>query len=187
MWAYHYATYLKLKGRQPRLQRKLLSVSYRSLAFTKFITFPQKLGPAIMALYWLAKMWKDVDEKPVGRFWLAWCTVLLSALLTLQVKFCDDVFPICNHVRYKLYGGVKPSRRGPVMTLLLRVFGRDGKRRATEERGLGSTDSSEKTRSGSDASRTRQFKIMDPAESSWSVNEAANELEHGESRARSIA
>lgn len=49
-----------------------------------------------MTLVWLAKMWNDVKGSADGRFWLTWATLLVSTLLLLQIKFCDDIFPICK-------------------------------------------------------------------------------------------
>lgn len=96
MICYHLSTYLKTQNHRPGLQRSLLRASWRLLKFTEVITFPQKIVPAGMALYWLARMWHDIDSTTDGRFWLGWATSLISVLLLLQVKFCDDVFPICN-------------------------------------------------------------------------------------------
>jgi hypothetical protein len=96
MACYHLATLLARQNYRPDHQRRLLRISLYSLRLTRIITYPQKLIPAVMALVWLAKMWDDVKGSADGRFWLAWATMLISSLLLLQVKFCDDVFPICN-------------------------------------------------------------------------------------------
>ena len=43
----------------------------------QLITYPQKLGPAALALYWLGRMWRDLDHLPWGQAWIAICTVSL--------------------------------------------------------------------------------------------------------------
>lgn len=39
-------------------------------------------------------VWDDIDSMPWGRAWIGICTSFVTLLLTLQVKFCDDVFPL---------------------------------------------------------------------------------------------
>ncbi|GAA6037025.1 hypothetical protein JCM8097_005514 [Rhodosporidiobolus ruineniae] len=124
MVAYHAYTYLRVQNHRPALQARLLKWAYALLWFTKWITFPQKLVPAAFSLYWLGRMWNDIDPMIWGRAWLGFSTAVIALLLVLQVKFCDDVFPLCNYIGYKLHGGPLPSRRGPVMRLLCLPFSR---------------------------------------------------------------
>ncbi|KAM0787048.1 hypothetical protein ACM66B_006313 [Microbotryomycetes sp. NB124-2] len=138
MVCYHAATFLRLQGSKEQLQRTLLKWCYRSLVLTKWITYPQKIAPAILALYWLGRMWNDIDHVSEGRFWIGWCLTLLVTLLLLQIKFCDDVWPLTAHVRAKLYppstDGPTLSRTGPVMTILLKRFSQ-GRERGGGARG----------------------------------------------------
>ncbi|GAA5926640.1 hypothetical protein JCM10213_002408 [Rhodosporidiobolus nylandii] len=122
MVCYHISTYLRLQNHRPSLQKRLLKATWLLLSFTKVITFPQKIAPALFALYWLGRMWRSIDEMAWGRAWLGWSTIIISLLLLLQIKFCDDVFPLADHIGHKLHGGLKPSRFGPVMSLLSRPF-----------------------------------------------------------------
>ncbi|GAA6037021.1 hypothetical protein JCM8097_005512 [Rhodosporidiobolus ruineniae] len=124
MVLYHCSTYLRVQNHRPVLQKRLLKAAWVLLSFTKVITFPQKLVPAALSLYWLGRMWTSIDELAWGRAWLGFSTIIITLLLLVQVKFCDDVFPLCNHIGHKLYGGPRPSRKGPVMTLLTLPFGR---------------------------------------------------------------
>lgn len=39
-------------------------------------------------------MWHEIDAVAWGRAWIVWCTVILGLLLTIQVKFADDAFPL---------------------------------------------------------------------------------------------
>lgn len=96
MALFHSASFLKLQNHLPHRQRSLLKASWRVLTFTKFITFPQKIVPAVLCLTVLGGMWRDIDGSVYGRWWLGWSTIFISILFSLQVKFCDDVFPICN-------------------------------------------------------------------------------------------
>ncbi|BGP46288.1 hypothetical protein JCM10450v2_002130 [Rhodotorula kratochvilovae] len=116
MVAYHYYNYLRVQDYRPQLQQRLLRITYKLLRFTRWITFPQKLAPCAFAVYWLARMWNEIDDKAWGRAWIVWCTMILSLLMVLQVVFCDDV------IGHKLHGGPLPPRRGPVMRTLGRVF-----------------------------------------------------------------
>ncbi|BGP38190.1 hypothetical protein JCM10449v2_002119 [Rhodotorula kratochvilovae] len=115
MTLYHLITYFKLQDHRPALQDKLMRVSHKLLVFTKRITWVQKMGPAAFALYWLGRMWTEIDGMGWGRAWLGWSTTIIVLLLLLQVKFCDDV------VGYKIHGGPVPSRVGPVMRILRRL------------------------------------------------------------------
>ncbi|KAG0659493.1 hypothetical protein C6P46_005130 [Rhodotorula mucilaginosa] len=118
MVAWHMSTYLRLQDYRPNLQRRLLKAAYRLMTVSKVITFPQKFAPAGFALYWLARMWPNIDGTPWGRTWIVWCTLILVLLLIIQVKFADDAFPLAAHMRYKAVGGTPPSRIGPVFTVL---------------------------------------------------------------------
>ncbi|GAA5835762.1 hypothetical protein JCM9279_004640 [Rhodotorula babjevae] len=119
MVLYHLVTYLKAQEHRPTLQHRLLRCSHALLVFTKGVTWLQKFVPAAFALYWLGRMWTEIDGMGWGRAWLGWSTTILTLLLLLQVKFCDDLWPLTAHVRHKLYGGVVPPRSGPVMRTLL--------------------------------------------------------------------
>ncbi|GAA6057679.1 hypothetical protein JCM3770_003837 [Rhodotorula araucariae] len=131
MVAYHYYNYLRVQNHHPLLQRRLLTFAWKVLRFTRWTTFPQKLLPSAFAVYWLGRMWNEIDGKAWGRAWLAWCTVILSLLMVLQVVFCDDIFPLAAYIGYKLNGRQLPPRRGPVLRALARVscFRRAGSRR----------------------------------------------------------
>ncbi|GAA5992498.1 hypothetical protein JCM10908_000850 [Rhodotorula pacifica] len=122
MVLWHTSTYLRLQDHRPGLQRHLMKTAYHLMTVTKVITFPQKFAPAGFALYWLARMWRDIDGVAWGRTWIVWCTLLLTLLLLLQVKFADDAFPLAAHMGYKVNGGTPPSRTGPVFTALGRCI-----------------------------------------------------------------
>lgn len=142
MVAYHLSKYYAVQEWRPRLQRALLVVAHKLLVFTTFIAWPQKIAPAAFALYWLGRsarhfsldrkaceltvrahaVWNEIDHLPWGRAWIVVCTVILTLLLTLQIKFCDDAIPLANYIGYKLYGGPFPSRVGPVMRILTAPF-----------------------------------------------------------------
>ncbi|GAA5835745.1 hypothetical protein JCM9279_004635 [Rhodotorula babjevae] len=122
MVAYHCYNYLRVQDYRPRLQRRLLVATHKLLRFTRYITFPQKLLPCAFAVYWLARMWNEIDDKAWGRAWIVWCTMVLSLLMILQIRFCDDTWPLAAHIGYKLHGGALPPRQGPVMCALARLF-----------------------------------------------------------------
>ncbi|TNY17030.1 hypothetical protein DMC30DRAFT_433032, partial [Rhodotorula diobovata] len=122
MVAYHFYNYLRVQNHRPQLQRRLLVVTHTLLRFTRYITFPQKLVPCAFAVYWLARMWTEIDDKAWGRAWIVWCTTILSLLMILQIRFCDDTWPLAAHIGYKLHGGPLPPRQGPVMRFLARMF-----------------------------------------------------------------
>ncbi|GAA5919814.1 hypothetical protein JCM6882_006488 [Rhodosporidiobolus microsporus] len=128
MCLYHFYNYLRIQSHRPALQHRLLVSTYRLLRFTRWITFPQKIAPAALALYWLVRMWHEIDDSSWGRTWIVWCTMILSLLLILQIKFCDDVFPLAAYIGYKLHGGPLPPRRGPVMRILCLPFSRNSRR-----------------------------------------------------------
>ncbi|BGP23029.1 hypothetical protein JCM10295v2_001922 [Rhodotorula toruloides] len=130
MVAYHLSKYLAVQDWRPQLQRTLLVTAHKLLVFTTFVAWPQKILPAAFALYWLGRMWNEIDHLPWGRAWIVVCTVILSLLLTLQIKFCDDAIPLAN-IGYKLYGGPFPSRVGPVMRVLALPFRRRSRREST--------------------------------------------------------
>ncbi|KAK4332669.1 SH3 domain protein [Rhodotorula toruloides] len=129
MVAYHLSKYYAVQDWRPRLQRSLLVTAHKLLVFTTWIAWPQKILPAAFALYWLGRMWNEIDHLPWGRAWIVVCTVILSLLLTLQIKFCDDAIPLANYIGYKLYGGPFPSRVGPVMRILTLPFRRPHRER----------------------------------------------------------
>ncbi|BGP60472.1 hypothetical protein NBRC10512v2_001782 [Rhodotorula toruloides] len=129
MVAYHLSKYYAVQDWRPRLQRRLLVAAHKLLVFTTWIAWPQKILPAAFALYWLGRMWNEIDHLPWGRAWIVLCTVILSLLLTLQIKFCDDAIPLANYIGYKLYGGSFPSRVGPVMRILTSPFRRTHRER----------------------------------------------------------
>ncbi|KAK4056164.1 hypothetical protein OIO90_002895 [Microbotryomycetes sp. JL221] len=137
MMCYHASTRLKLQQHRSNLQKLLLKISYVNLVLTKWITFPQKIVPAVMSLYWLGRMWNDIDDVVEGRFWIGWCLTLVVVLLVLQVKFCDDIWPLTSYVEQKLLqletgeslSGSDCKRTGPIMTLLSKAFSRNNHRR----------------------------------------------------------
>ncbi|TKA55051.1 hypothetical protein B0A53_02526 [Rhodotorula sp. CCFEE 5036] len=119
MVAWHASTYLRLQDHRPNLQRGLMQTAYLFMSVTKVITFPQKFAPAGFALYWLTRMWHDIEGASWGRAWIVWSTLILLLLLVIQVKFADDAFPLAAHMRYKINGGeAPPARIGPVFTVL---------------------------------------------------------------------
>lgn len=59
MALYHGSTYYKTQGHLPERQRTLLQWSHALLRFTTWITFPQKIVPAIGALYWASRYLSD--------------------------------------------------------------------------------------------------------------------------------
>ncbi|ORY88610.1 hypothetical protein BCR35DRAFT_263328 [Leucosporidium creatinivorum] len=171
MACYHSATLLARQNHRPDQQRRLLRISWYSLRISKFITYPQKLVPAIIALVWLGEMKRDVEGSADGRFWLAWATILIATLLILQVKFCDDIFTICNYVHYKLDPSAfphPPSRTGPVMRFLFGLLpGASLRRQRAKEQHRRNDASAEKgehelkqssVRAPDDPSRTETFK-----------------------------
>ncbi|GAA5829721.1 hypothetical protein JCM11251_000259 [Rhodosporidiobolus azoricus] len=141
MCLYHLYNYLRIQSYRPLLQRRLLVATYRLLRFTRWITFPQKIAPAALALYWLARMWNEIDNTMWGRTWIVWCTMILSLLMILQIKFCDDVFPLAAYIGSKLHGGPVPPRQGPVMRLLCSPFRRRGHGGCTQKHGGRGLDS----------------------------------------------
>ncbi|GAA5999377.1 uncharacterized protein JCM10292_001244 [Rhodotorula paludigena] len=118
MAAYHLYNYLRVQDHRLGMQSSLLRSAYAMLRFTRWITFPQKVVPAAFALAWLGMMWDDIDSMPWGRAWIGICTSFVMLLLILQVKFCDDIFPLSAYIGYKLHGGPLPPRQGPVMRFL---------------------------------------------------------------------
>jgi hypothetical protein len=91
MLTYHTSEYLQLRGLYPRLQQWLLVLAARSMNFTRWIAYPQKFIPIGFATYWLARMWTEqVAYSALGRFWLAWCVMLLVVLVLMQVWFCEE-------------------------------------------------------------------------------------------------
>ncbi|GJN88336.1 hypothetical protein Rhopal_001301-T1 [Rhodotorula paludigena] len=94
MAAYHLYNYLRVQDHRIGMQSSLLRTAYALLRFTRWITFPQKVVPAAFALAWLGMMWDDIDSMPWGRAWIGICTSFVTLLLILQVKFCDDIFPL---------------------------------------------------------------------------------------------
>ncbi|GAA5971558.1 hypothetical protein JCM11641_000639 [Rhodosporidiobolus odoratus] len=129
---YHFYTYLRVQDHRPKVQRSLLRAAQILLNFTRWITFPQKMAPAAFAVYWLVRMWGEVDDVAWGKAWIICCTIILSLLMILQIRFCDDIFPLAAYIGYKLHGGSLPPKRGPVMRVLLHPFTR---RRSTQRRG----------------------------------------------------
>ncbi|GAA6038023.1 hypothetical protein JCM8097_007504 [Rhodosporidiobolus ruineniae] len=111
--------YLRNQNHQPRLQRRLLHVTYGCLWVTKWILIPQKLIPAAFCLYWIARMWNDIDGLAWGRTWLGFAMIVITAMLGLQLfKLTDDFFSMCDHMRHKIHGGPAPLRKGPLFTFV---------------------------------------------------------------------
>ncbi|GAA6011648.1 hypothetical protein JCM11491_004720 [Sporobolomyces phaffii] len=125
LFFYHTRAYFAAQGLgyRPQLQRNLLKGAYHTLRVTKYLCYAQKFIPALFSIYWLGQMWDDMKTNPYGQAWLFLCTVTLSALLVLQMTvFNDAIFPLCNHMRYQLYGGERPSRHGPIAQLVRTLF-----------------------------------------------------------------
>ncbi|GAA6013316.1 hypothetical protein JCM8202_003105 [Rhodotorula sphaerocarpa] len=122
MTAWHLASWLRVQEHRPALQLSLMRAAARLMAVSRAITFPQKFVPAAFALYWLARMWHEIDAVAWGRAWIVWCTVILGLLLTIQVKFADDAFPLAAHMHFKVYGGPPPARLGPVFGAFARLY-----------------------------------------------------------------
>ncbi|BGP14115.1 hypothetical protein JCM10213v2_002055 [Rhodosporidiobolus nylandii] len=120
MFLYHLSTFFRLQSHRPRVQRRLLFCAWELLRFTRWTAYPQKMVPAALALYWLARMWTVIDDSAWGKTWIVWCTTLLVLLMLLQVR-----------IGYKLHGGALPPRRGPVMRLLLLPFTRRTQRNSS--------------------------------------------------------
>ncbi|GAA5999369.1 uncharacterized protein JCM10292_001239 [Rhodotorula paludigena] len=156
MVSYHALTYLKVQDHRPKLQRRLLAIAHKLLVFTKYITWVQKVAPAAFSLYWLGRMWYEIDDIAWGRAWLGWSSLIIALLLLLQIKFCDDIFPLANYVGYKLNGGDVPSRTGPVMRILLRLIGRRARRASapTPERAPRSSAGIDLERGAEDAEKS---------------------------------
>ncbi|KZS89149.1 hypothetical protein SISNIDRAFT_417307 [Sistotremastrum niveocremeum HHB9708] len=87
----HMSNYHKLLGNHPNRQKHLLSWAARIMTFASWIGYFQKLVPIALTIYWLVRMWTELAEaSALGRFWLAWCVMLLTALLIMQILFCDQ-------------------------------------------------------------------------------------------------
>lgn len=55
MALYHASSCLRLQDHRPRLQKRFLRLAWILMEFTKYYTWPQKLVPAAVAFYWLAR------------------------------------------------------------------------------------------------------------------------------------
>lgn len=75
-------------GRQARLGEGTRKLG----AFIDFSFIRQQVVPVAFAFYWSARMWTGIDDEMMGRFWLGWSTSLITILLILQVKFCDQIW-----------------------------------------------------------------------------------------------
>ncbi|KAK4332668.1 LOW QUALITY PROTEIN: hypothetical protein RTBOTA2_001371 [Rhodotorula toruloides] len=126
---YHLSKYFSMQER-PETARKMLRVAYRAMRVSSYVCWVQKFLPVGFAIYWLKRLWAEVDYLPWGRAWCGMATAVLSLLLILQVRFCDDQSSLAAHFRHKLEGGPPPPRNGPVMRFLLRLF-RSRPRRAS--------------------------------------------------------
>ncbi|BGP30307.1 hypothetical protein JCM10296v2_002061 [Rhodotorula toruloides] len=118
---YHLSKYFSMQER-PATARKMLRVAYRAMRVSSYVCWVQKFLPVGFAIYWLKRLWADVDYLPWGRAWRGMATAVLSLLLILQVRFCDDQSSLAAHFRHKLEGGPPPPRNGPVICFLLRIF-----------------------------------------------------------------
>ncbi|BGO89825.1 hypothetical protein NBRC10512v2_001783 [Rhodotorula toruloides] len=118
---YQLSKYYSIQER-PETARKMLRVAYRAMRVSSYICWVQKFLPVAFAIYWLKRLWAEVDYLPWGRAWCAMATTVLSLLLILQVRFCDDQSSLAAHFRHKLEGGPPPPRNGPVIRFLLRLF-----------------------------------------------------------------
>lgn len=53
MAAYHFSTYLPIQDHRPDLQIVCLKIAHKSLVFTTWTTWAQKIVPVVSALYWI--------------------------------------------------------------------------------------------------------------------------------------
>lgn len=149
MTCYHFSTYLRVQGIRPKAQRTLLATAWTTMTITKYITYPQRLLPVAFAAYWLVRMWKEMHASLCGRAWLGFCTTLIICLVAIQVKFCDDIPPLCDHIYRKLHHPEQPPKKGmgPLTTFVLRCLGKQKKRAVkTQELYEASSGSSEDTK-----------------------------------------
>ncbi|KZS90834.1 hypothetical protein SISNIDRAFT_488122 [Sistotremastrum niveocremeum HHB9708] len=116
MLCFHTSAYLQVLDSRPRLRQNLLVVASRSMTFASWIAYPQKFIPIGFAIYWLGRMWVELEKaSAVGRFWLGWCTILLVALIIMQTWFCDESFAMAAHFKAKVSGGESTQRAGPLV------------------------------------------------------------------------
>ncbi|GAA5931470.1 uncharacterized protein JCM15063_001477 [Sporobolomyces koalae] len=117
--------YFRLQNYKPDMQKKALQWAYRWLQFMTWIYIPQKVVPAAFTLYWLGKMWKDVDHSAWGIAWLTCAIITIPLLLLLQIfVLSDSVAAMTKFVGYRVHGGEVPDRRGPIALFFARLFGR---------------------------------------------------------------
>ncbi|BGP23030.1 hypothetical protein JCM10295v2_001923 [Rhodotorula toruloides] len=125
---YHLSKYFALQDR-PDKAKTFLTTAYRSMVVSSYICWVQKFLPCGFAIYWLRRLWSEVDHLPWGKAWCGLATAVLTLLLILQIRFCDDQASLAAHFRHKLYGGLPPPRQGPVMRFLLRPLRRSAPRK----------------------------------------------------------
>ncbi|BGP23031.1 hypothetical protein JCM10295v2_001924 [Rhodotorula toruloides] len=129
---YHLSKFFALQDR-PEASKGFLRTAYRSMLVSSYICWVQKFMPVAFAIYWLEKLWEEVDNLPWGKAWCGLATTVISLLLVLQVRFCDDQASLAAHFRYKLHGGTPPSRTGPVMRFLLKPLSKSRKKPSCTE------------------------------------------------------
>ncbi|GJN88335.1 hypothetical protein Rhopal_001300-T1 [Rhodotorula paludigena] len=76
------------------LQATLEQSTYAAMVAYHLSNYLRKVVPAAFALAWLGLMWNDIASVSWGRAWIGVCTSFVTLLLILQVKFCDDIFPL---------------------------------------------------------------------------------------------
>ncbi|KAI5474216.1 acyltransferase ChoActase/COT/CPT, partial [Pseudohyphozyma bogoriensis] len=94
------------------------------MSVTKFIEYPQKIVPMAISLYWMITTWLDVGNARPGSTWLGGVTALWVLLFLVQLKLCDDVVPLADHMKIELAGGQPPELpRGPLKRLITHQYG----------------------------------------------------------------
>ncbi|GAA5882582.1 hypothetical protein JCM16303_002056 [Sporobolomyces ruberrimus] len=117
--------YLQVQDHKPHLQKHALKHAYSFLRVMKWGYLPQKVVPSIFCLYWLGKMWNDVEGSAWGIAWLACATITVPLLLFLQVfVLSDSVTAMTAFIGHRVNGGPLPPKRGPIARFVLRFIQR---------------------------------------------------------------
>ncbi|KAI5474813.1 hypothetical protein MNV49_002390 [Pseudohyphozyma bogoriensis] len=127
---YHYSTSIKIQD--SKSFRGVLKLAWCMMSVTKradkrarqFIEYPQKIVPMAISLYWMITTWLDVGNARPGSTWLGGVTALWVLLFLVQLKLCDDVVPLADHMKIELAGGQPPELpRGPLKRLITHQYG----------------------------------------------------------------
>ncbi|BGO97929.1 hypothetical protein RTBOTA2_001370 [Rhodotorula toruloides] len=169
---YHLSKFFALQDR-PDASKRFLKTAYRSMVVSSYVCWVQKFMPVAFAIYWLEKLWEEVDNLPWGKAWCGLATTVISLLLILQVRFCDDQASLAAHFRHKLYGGTPPSRTGPVMRFLLKPL--------RSSRKKPSSTTTERVEEGASEAQAVKNPFADP-----SMDELQPAITHASSSASSI-